>query len=247
MGGIQSAYGLLEWLRGSPLHPQWIADRSHARSRKTMLRLKNATIVDIGCGASVHPGLASPSNQVIRLDYPSTGIRYPARPDVFGNAQQLPFAERCADAALLLEVAEHLPKPQQALVEIARIVKPGGSLYFSAPFVYPLHDRPHDYHRFTRFGILQLLTANGFEIQELVEHGNPLTAALQLLNLALLEAVRDMAEHSFFASALLALMSYPITLLINLLAMPLSALPWQGGTCLGYFIHARRRPTAEST
>jgi SAM-dependent methyltransferase len=246
METARSVYRLLESLRGTPLHPQWIADRSHTRSRKSIPRLENATIIDIGCGSSIHPQLASPSNHVIRLDYPDTGIRYSVRPDLFGDAQQLPFEEGCADATLLLEVVEHLPRPQQALIEIAKIVKPGGSLFFSAPFIYPLHDRPHDFQRFTRFGLIQLLSNNGFEIQELIEHGNPLTTALQLLNLALLEAVRDMAGHSIISAGLLAIISYPITLTNNLLAMPLTALPWQGGTCLGYFIHARRIPTTDS-
>jgi hypothetical protein len=46
-------------------------------------------------------------------------------------------------------------------------LKSGGKLILSTPFILPIHDRPHDYYRFTKFGLQYLLrNFNQVEIKE---------------------------------------------------------------------------------
>ena len=76
------------------------------------------------------------------------------------------------DCVLCTEVLEHLHTPQQAIDEFHRVLKSGGILILTTRFIYPLHDVPHDYYRFTRYGLEHLLRA--FRILELNEETDTL-------------------------------------------------------------------------
>ena len=87
--------------------------------------------------------------------------------DVVGDLGQLPFCAGTFDLALCLEVLEHLPEPQQALTELARVLRSGGRLNFSVPMSWHQHQKPHDYYRYTSFGLRYLLDRAGFDVCEL--------------------------------------------------------------------------------
>lgn len=76
------------------------------------------------------------------------------------------------DTVLCSEVLEHVPHPATAAGELARVLKPGGALIVTVPFMARLHEEPHDYFRYTRHGLRQLLVEAGFEIDEIVETGS---------------------------------------------------------------------------
>ena len=62
---------------------------------------------------------------------------------------------------------EHLPEPGLALAEIARTLAPGGLLLVAAPHEWEVHQAPHDYFRYTRYGLAYLLEKSGFEVREM--------------------------------------------------------------------------------
>lgn len=74
-----------------------------------------------------------------------------------GDAHTLPFADDSFDTVLCTEVLEHLVEPQRAIDEIFRVLKPGGTLLLTTRFLFPIHDAPHDYFRFTKYGLRYLL------------------------------------------------------------------------------------------
>ena len=86
---------------------------------------------------------------------------------VIGDVQALGIASGAFDVVLCTEVLEHLPEPQQAIDEIFRVLRPGGDLLLTTRFLFPIHDAPHDYFRFTKYGLRHLLRR--FEILELQE------------------------------------------------------------------------------
>ncbi|MFQ5765520.1 MAG: class I SAM-dependent methyltransferase, partial [Rhodospirillales bacterium] len=78
-------------------------------------------------------------------------------PDMVGDIVDFDFGGRAFDVVVMAEVLEHVRQPDRAIKAVHGILKPGGSLILSAPFVFPIHDRPDDYYRFTRYGLEWLL------------------------------------------------------------------------------------------
>lgn len=92
---------------------------------------------------------------------PGNGVR------VIGDAQALGIQDASVSSILCTEVLEHLPEPQRAIDEMFRVLQPGGTLLLTTRFLFPIHDAPHDYFRYTKYGLRHLLRR--FEILELKE------------------------------------------------------------------------------
>ena len=90
-------------------------------------------------------------------------------PDIVADVQDVPLEDGVADCVLSTEVIEHLPDPAACVMEAHRILKPGGALILSAPFLYPVHGDPHDYQRFTADGLKRL--CGMFETTEVTAMG----------------------------------------------------------------------------
>ena len=87
--------------------------------------------------------------------------------DYVCDLASIPVEDGRFDHVVLTQVLEHLPEPGDVLRELHRVLKPGGTLWLTAPFFYVEHERPHDYYRYTRFGLRHLLAATGFEVREM--------------------------------------------------------------------------------
>ena len=76
-----------------------------------------------------------------------------------------------ADSILCTQVIEHVESPDKLIKEISRTAKSNAICILTAPFFARIHGEPHDYYRFTRFGLKQLFEKNGFKIVVLEEIG----------------------------------------------------------------------------
>ncbi len=90
-----------------------------------------------------------------------------SRLDSIADLSALPFRSGAFDAALHIVTIEHLREPGRALQEIARALAPGGSLLIAAPHEWEVHQAPHDYFRYTRYGLQYLLETSGYEVVEM--------------------------------------------------------------------------------
>ncbi len=105
------------------------------------------------------------------------------KPDVVADAQKLPFSDGEYEMVLCTEVLEHVRNPKAAMDEIFRVLKPGGMVVLTTRFVYPIHDAPNDFWRYTRYGLLHQF--RNFEVIEIVpETRNFSTLAVLLQRLA---------------------------------------------------------------
>jgi len=86
-----------------------------------------------------------------------------SRLDVLGDLSRLPFHDESFDACLNVVTLEHVREPAQVVRELARVLRPGGRLLLIAPHEWEEHQQPHDYFRYTRYGLEYLLTGAGFE------------------------------------------------------------------------------------
>jgi SAM-dependent methyltransferase len=87
--------------------------------------------------------------------------------DAQADLRRLPFAEGVFDAAICFQTLEHVNEPKQVIGEIARVLRPGGRLYLSAPMSWHQHQKPHDYFRYTSFGFRHLLEQSGLLVVEM--------------------------------------------------------------------------------
>lgn len=109
--------------------------------------------------------------RVVRLD------RFAPAPTVRADlAGPLPFTDGSFDGAVCTEVLEHVVDPIAVLREIARVVRPGGRVLVTVPFVFHYHEDPQDFRRYTPAGLGGVLADAGFDVEVLAGLGNKLTA-----------------------------------------------------------------------
>lgn len=82
--------------------------------------------------------------------------------DVMSHLENLPFASGIFDSVICTQVLEHVREPQLVLNELARTLKEDGMICLTAPQGWGVHQPPHDYFRFTNYGLDYLLTKAGF-------------------------------------------------------------------------------------
>src|ERR1051325_897894 len=100
----------------------------------------NGRLLDVGCGhqpyRQVVLSLPSRATTYIGLDFAEN--RYQP-PDVAWDGVRIPLGDASIDSVLLTEVLEHCPEPETVLREIYRVLKPGGFMFLTVPFIWPIH------------------------------------------------------------------------------------------------------------
>jgi len=142
--------------------------------------------LDVGCGEMPYRMLLlqPPFKVTNYLGLDRAGDRHQmAKPDILFTNGAIPLASRTVDSALCTEVLEHCQNPSDLLEEIHRVLKPGASLILTVPFLWPLHEVPNDYCRYTPFALRQLLISAGFVVQELRPLGGWDKSLAQMLGL----------------------------------------------------------------
>lgn len=159
---------IARYLRHTPLHPQWLLGRNKDTA-DCVAKFGSGRVLDIGCADRWVEQQLPSGSEYIGLDYLATGKHmYGSRPDAFADASCLPLVDESIDTVVMLEVMEHLRHPREALQEIARVLRPQGSLLLTMPFLYPMHDAPHDYQRLTIHGLARDVEAAGLRVDALL-------------------------------------------------------------------------------
>ncbi len=134
------------------------------RSLKDHLPSFSGTVLDVGCGQGPYrPLLLSPPSRAVRyigLDLPNSSY---GSPDLKWDGRTMPLKDESVDCALATEVLEHCPEPEVLLGETRRVLKAGGLLFLTVPFLWPLHCVPFDEYRYTPFALRRHLHNAGFE------------------------------------------------------------------------------------
>jgi len=123
----------------------------------------DALVVDGGAGNCKHKNFF-PHVRYIAFDFKPRRQRAYGEIDLSADLYQLPFRKDTFEAAINVDVLEHLREPKEVLKELCRVLRPGGNLFLIAPQGWQEHGMPHDYFRFTSSGLRYLLEQAGFEI-----------------------------------------------------------------------------------
>lgn len=110
-------------------------------------------VLVVGAGEDPFRGIFRGAAMYVRLDITAT----PDVTDVVGDAHALPFDDASFEALLATEVVEHLREPIRFTAEAARVLRPGGRLILTVPFLYHRHAHPWDYWRPTAAGLRSIL------------------------------------------------------------------------------------------
>ncbi len=135
--------------------------------KNEILKYGKGNVIDIGCGEK--PFYSAINNYVdlyIGLDHPNS-VHATEFVDVFALADNLPFVPNKFDLALVTQVIEHVEEPAIVIGEIKKILKQNGILIISFPFLYPVHEAPRDFYRYTEFGIKYLAEKAGFVVEKI--------------------------------------------------------------------------------
>jgi SAM-dependent methyltransferase len=154
--------------------------------------------------------------------------------DVIADMTALPFPDGAFAAAIHIVTLEHLPEPGRALQEIARTIAPGGMFLLAAPHEWEVHQHPHDYFRYTRYGLVYLLERAGFERIEI----EPAGGYFRLLARRLFNGLQ------FFTGGARWLLFIPVAILVTPPALILpffDFLDRDRNFTLGYICRAQKR------
>lgn len=141
---------------------------------RALTRYARGSLLDLGCGQAPFYGMYRPLvNEVTCVDWDSSPHDQQFVDVAADLNQSLPLPDRQFDTAILSDVLEHIHHPRILLEEILRVLNPGGHLLLNVPFLYPIHEAPFDFHRYTDFRLRQLAEQSGLLVEELTPLGAP--------------------------------------------------------------------------
>jgi SAM-dependent methyltransferase len=164
---------------------KFIVRSSIVRALKWILPSINGTVLDVGCGRMPYRELllSSPSCATRYIGLDLARADYDAQPDLVWDGDHIPLSDNAVECVLATEVFEHCPGPERVMCEIGRILKPGGMLFFTVPFLWPLHEVPYDEYRYTPFALERHLRNSGFERIQLQALGGWDASLAQMIGL----------------------------------------------------------------
>jgi ubiquinone/menaquinone biosynthesis C-methylase UbiE len=152
--------------------------------REALAALPNAwRVLDAGAGEQRHKAYCGHLNYVSQdfAKYDGTGDQRGLHSgswnqtglDLVSDITAIPASDGSFDAVLCTEVLEHLPHPIKALQELGRVLRPGGHLILTAPFLSMTHLAPYHYCTgFSSYFYRTALPELGFDVIEVTHNGN---------------------------------------------------------------------------
>jgi SAM-dependent methyltransferase len=162
-------------------NPFFFARRGLCRGILEYGKYISGKTLDVGCGQRPYEHLVA-STEYVGLEIDTPAARKINRADVYYNGDRFPFEDASFDSAMINQVFEHVFNPDEFLHEVNRILKPGGKLLLTVPFVWDEHEQPQDYARYTSFGLSWILTKYGFQIIKQQKSVNNIGLIFQLTN-----------------------------------------------------------------
>ncbi len=141
----------------------WLALKINNDCLQGNIRLIKGRVVDLGCGKAPYKSdILKVANEYIGVDWRNSQHDQ-SNVDVFADlSKPLELPNEYADTVVSFQVMEHLPEPELFLKECYRILRRGGGIFLTVPFMWHVHEQPHDYFRYTRYGLKYLLEKTDF-------------------------------------------------------------------------------------
>ena len=207
------------------LSPYFLPRHYLVRDIKKITRKYNfcGRILDVGCGSKPYQFLFKQAdyqgidfkNYSVNKDFIEGTPDYFFTDDYLKNLN-LPFEPESFEAIVSFQVLEHHRNPAEMVAELYRITKKGGYLLISCPFLWPLHEEPSDYFRFSEHGLKELFKNYSVKILEIKKQGAIFSTASILFN----EYLNNFAAGNKF-NYFISLFIYPFFLFFQYLSFML--------------------------
>ena len=195
--------------------------RTVERAVRTFLQNSTGTVADIGCGMSPYRHLFDRFHvSYLGVDTVDAGdFQYHNSSVVSFDGKHLPFADNFLEGFICTEVVEHLEDPAAFIMEIHRVLKPGGRGLFTIPWSARFHYIPFDYGRYTPTRLSQFCQA--FATVEVQPRGTDLTVIAAKLIVLFIRQVQSLWKGKLLSlfGLLLLLPVLPFALLFGHLSL----------------------------
>ena len=167
-------------------------------------------VLDIGCGKKPYEDLIMGIDAVksytgvdIEGEYSKKG-----KPDILWDGNILPIESRQYDTVVCFEVIEHVRDISNILKESHRVLRNNGTIIITSPFVWPLHDEPNDYFRYTPFSLEEIMIECNFTNILTCRIGSWKSVIYQLHKLFLYRSSLSIADKLLLKPLLMLVDSY---------------------------------------
>jgi SAM-dependent methyltransferase len=168
------------WL-GLFVNPFYIARKGLYKHIADLAPQITGRTLDVGCGHKPYEHLFNVTSY-IGLELDTADNRRNKKADFFYDGTEFPFRDGEFDSLVMNQVFEHVFTPDTFLCEVNRVLKADGVLFMTIPFVWDEHEQPHDFARYSSFGLGSLLESHGFEVIELRKSVSDIRVVFQLFN-----------------------------------------------------------------
>jgi SAM-dependent methyltransferase len=221
------------------LNPFFFARRGLRAGLGEFLPGLTGEVLDVGCGRQPYRHLV-PASRYVGVDMDTPVTRALGVADIFYDGRKIPVADAAFDAVLCSQVLEHVFAPEEFLHEIIRVLRPGGTLLLATPFSWDEHEQPHDFARYSSFGLRALLARNGFELVAQRKTCADFRAVVQLGTGYLYKVTRT--RHRVINGLAQLLLIAPVNIFGGLLAL---LLPGNADFYLDNIVLARKSATGK--
>lgn len=158
----------------------------HKALDKNLAEFKGV-LLDLGCGEMPYKEYILDNNKnitkYIGVDIDFSKDHQIVKPDLYWDGKVIPMGDNSVDTVIATELFEHIPNVENILKEIFRVLKKGGVLYFTVPFIWPLHETPFDEYRYTPYSLTRHLKNSRFEEIKIEILGGYHAALAQILGI----------------------------------------------------------------
>lgn len=217
-----------------PWHFQWLAIQPLQRDLKRLLKRLGGDVLDVGCGLQPYRNWFESGANYVAADLEGT----PLVDAVLVPGDPLPFERDSFDVVLCSQVFEHVADLPMFISEISRVLRPGGRLVVSMPFIFNEHGAPHDYRRFSVYGVEAAL-GDDYEIEEITKQGG-IGSSLAVLALNWFETQMNAHPTTRMLKAFLMPVNVCFSFVMNCLGLALDAIDTSGSFYGNVLVVAKR-------